>query len=82
MDRKFKIEINQYQQNFNLISNCNNITFINVGTIDVQINQFILVAGASLQIGGNENEIDTTVYNASFSGATNGNLIVIRKIFS
>ena len=82
MDRKYKIELAQYQQNYNLISNCNNITFINTGAISVQINQFILVAGASLSIGGNANEIDTTVYNISFSGATNGNLIVIRKIFS
>ena len=39
MDRQYKIEINQYQQNFNLISNCNNITFINTGAITVQINQ-------------------------------------------
>jgi hypothetical protein len=82
MDRKYKIEINQYQQNFNLISNCNNITFINTGAVTVQVNQFTLVAGASLSIGGNENEIDATVYNVSFSGATNGNLTVIRKIFN
>lgn len=82
MDRQYKIEINQYQQNFNIISNCNNITFINSGAIAVQINQFTLVAGASLSIGGNANEIDTTVYNISFSGATNGNVVVIRKIFN
>jgi hypothetical protein len=82
MDRKYRIEIQQYQQNYNVISQCNNITFINNGTINVQINQFTLVPNASLSIGGNENEIDTTIYNVSFQGATNGNLIVIKKIFS
>ena len=82
MDRKYKIEISQYQQNYNIISNCNNITFINTGAISVKINQFTLVAGASLSIGGNANEIDTTIYTVSFSGATNGNLIIIRKIFT
>jgi hypothetical protein len=82
MDRKYRIEIQQYQQNYNVISQCNNITFINNGAINVQINQFTLVPNASLSIGGNENEIDITVYNVSFQGATNGNLIVIKKIFA
>jgi len=82
MDRKYRIEIQQYQQNYNVISQCNNITFINNGTINVQINQFTLVPNASLSIGGNENEIDSTIYNVSFQGATNGNLIVIKKIFA
>jgi len=82
MDRKYRIEIQQYQQNYNVISQCNNITFINTGSINVQINQFTLVPNSSLAIGGNENEIDTTVYNVSFQGATNGNLIIIKKIFA
>jgi len=82
MDRKYRIEIQQYQQNYNVVSQCNNITFINTGSINVQINQFTLVPNASLAIGGNENEIDTTIYNVSFQGATNGNLIIIKKIFA
>lgn len=82
MDRKYRIEIQQYQQNYNVIAQCNNITFVNTGTINVQINTFILVPNSSLSIGGNENEIDTTIYNVSFQGATNGNLIVIKKIFA
>ena len=82
MDRQYRIEISQYQQNYNVISQSNNITFINTGSINVQINQFILVPNASLSIGGNADEIDTTIYNVSFQGATNGNLIVIKKIFA
>jgi hypothetical protein len=81
MDRKFRIELYQYQQNFSIGSNCNNITFINNGASTIQINSFNLVAGASLSIGGNENEIDTTVYQLNFNGNTNGNVAVIKKIF-
>jgi hypothetical protein len=81
MDRKFRIELYQYQQNTSIASNCNNITFINNGLTTIQINNFNLVAGASLSIGGNENEIDSTVYQLNFQGATNGNVAVIKKIF-
>jgi hypothetical protein len=81
MDRKFRIELYQYQQTTSLQSNCNNITFINNGATTIQINNFNVVAGASLQIGGNENEIDTTIYQLNFQGATNGNVAVIKKIY-
>ena len=81
MDRKFRIELYQYQQNYSIASNCNNITFINNGASTIQINAFNLIAGSSLSIGGNENEIDTTVYQLNFQGATNGNVAVIKKIF-
>ena len=81
MDRKFRIELYQYQQNYSIASNCNNITFINNGASTIQINAFNLIAGSSLSIGGHENEIDTTVYQLNFQGATNGNVAVIKKIF-
>jgi hypothetical protein len=79
--QNYRIDIGQYQQNINIISDCNNITFINTGTIDVQVNTFTIVAGASLSIGGNAEEIDRTIYTINFQGATNGNVVVIRKIF-
>lgn len=81
MDRKFRIELYQYQQNYSIASNCNNITFINNGASTIQVNNFNLVAGASLSIGGNADEVDTTVYQLNFNGATNGNVSVIKKIF-
>lgn len=81
MDRKFRIELYQYQQNTSLQSNCNNITFINNGATTIQINNFNIVAGGQLQIGGNADEIDTTTYQINFQGATNGNVAVIKKIF-
>lgn len=79
--QSFKIEIGQYQQNTNIISDSNNITFINTGAINVEISTFTLIPNASLSIGGNENEIDRTIYNINFQGATDGNVVVIRKIY-
>ena len=81
MDRKYRIELLQYQQNIVIDANCNNITFINIGAINVKVNSFTLVPNSSLSIGGNENEIDVTKYTISFAGATNGNIVVIKKVF-
>lgn len=77
----YRTEFTQYSQNTSIIGNCNAITFINTGTINVQVNQFVLVPDAQLTIGGNENEIDVTNYQINFQGATNGVISVIKKIF-
>lgn len=79
--KQYKIELLQYHQTTQISSGCNSITFLNTGTIDVQINQFVLVPGAGLEIGGNDGEIDTTQYSINFGGATNGNIAVIKKMF-
>lgn len=79
--KKYKIELMQYNQTTQIASNCNGITFINTGTINVEINKFVLVPGASISIGANEGEIDATDYNVSFGGATDGGIVVIKKIY-
>lgn len=61
-------------------SDCNAITFINQGTADVLINNFTLQAGATLEIAGNEDEIDVTKYRISW-GAASGPVYVLRKLF-
>lgn len=49
---------------------CNSILFLNQGTTTVLINDiFPLSSGASLEISGNQNEIDSTVYKLGFTGA-------------
>lgn len=78
--KKYIIDIIQYATNNNLTANCNAITFVNVGTTSCYINKFVLAAGASLSINGNENEIDVTTYSISFTGGT-GILSVIRKYY-
>jgi hypothetical protein len=78
--KKFVLDFQQYANNNNIVSECNSITFVNTGTTDVFINKFLLVAGAALAIGGNENEIDTTVYNIYFPAGA-GALSVIKKYY-
>lgn len=78
--KNYIIDVIQYATNNNLTANCNAITFVNTGSTDCFINKFLLAAGASLSINGNENEIDVTVYNISFTGGT-GILSVIRKFY-
>lgn len=77
----YRTEFTQYTQNTVITGNCNSITFINTGTINVQVNQFVLTPDAQLTIGGNENEIDVTNYQINFQGVTNGVISVIKKIF-
>jgi hypothetical protein len=77
----YRTEFTQYTQNTTITGNCNAITFINTGTIVVQVNQFELAPDAQLTIGGNENEIDVTNYSINFQGATNGVISVIKKIY-
>lgn len=79
MDRKYKVEFTQYNdQNIQVISNCNAITFINNGTLAIVINNILEIpAGGSIAIEGNENEIDTTTYNL----VVRDTCIVLRKLF-
>jgi hypothetical protein len=78
--KKYILDFQQFGSNNNIVSQCNAITFVNTGTTDAFVNKFLLVAGASLVIGGNEGEIDTTVYTFYFTGGV-GNLSVIRKYY-
>lgn len=78
--KKFILDFQQYQINNSIPSNCNAITFVNIGTVDCYVNKFLLTAGSSLAIEGNENEMDTTFYSIFFTGGA-GNLSVIRKFY-
>jgi hypothetical protein len=63
-------------------SNCNEITFINLGTNNVTINNTLtLQPTQSLSISGNACEVDVTNYNVNFNNSVGSNLIVIRKFF-
>lgn len=80
MNQKYKIEFTQYSgQNIEINSNCNAITFINNGaTLPITINNILQIpVGGSIAIEGNENEIDTTIYNLTVKETC----IVLRKLF-
>lgn len=80
MDRQYRTDVSFYTTNQRIIANCNAITFINNGTIDLYINNFPLPAGTTFGIAGNSDEIDITEYIIDFRGATNGSVYVIKKI--
>ena len=77
---QYRIELAQYTENQRVTSSCNAITFINNGVTTILVNNFPVVAGASLDISGNAGEIDVTEYQLNFLGVI-GNMWVIKKMF-
>lgn len=59
------------------------VTFVNLSPTVTAVlnNQFPIAPGASIGFNGNENEIDTTFYNISFTGGTVGQLYAICKFY-
>lgn len=70
-------------QSGSIESNCNAITFINLGTDTVTVMGYPLQTGFQLYLPGSVGEIDRTNYNCMFAGAagTTQSLLVIRKIY-
>jgi hypothetical protein len=81
--QQYYIEIKNYYTTFKISSDCNEITFINIGINAVNISGVPLQQNQSLRISGSIGEIDTTQYDLSFAIpiSTNNNLIVIRKLY-
>lgn len=75
-------EVKIFLQASNIEANCNAITFVNTGTSVAQVNGIYLQPNQSLQLAGNECELDVTKYYCSFSGAGVNQLTVIRKLYA
>jgi hypothetical protein len=69
-----------------VVSNCNDIIFINQGIAPARISRCILLqTGQSWGPGGNAFEFDTTIYQVQFEPANAGDaqdLVVIRKSYN
>jgi len=80
---QYYIETKFYYQSQNVFSDCNGITFVNIGSNNVSINGFPLTQGQQLSIEGNYMEIDQTQYQIEFSLSisVNNNLAVLRKLY-
>jgi hypothetical protein len=80
---QYYIETKFYYQSQNVFSDCNTITFVNLGSNNVLINGFPLTQGQQLTIEGNYLEIDQTQYQIEFSTSisVNNNLAVLRKLY-
>ncbi len=79
--KKYIIVIQQYQQSTSFVPGSNAISFINNGAAIAYLNNIPLPVGATLSIEGNSDEIDVTQYTLNFGTATNGNVLVIQKMF-
>jgi hypothetical protein len=80
---QFYIETKFYYQSQNIYSDCNSITFANLGANQVLVNGFPLTQGQQLTIEGNYLEIDQTQYQIEFSISisVDNNLAVLRKLY-
>jgi hypothetical protein len=80
---KYKLSFSTYQNSTQFNSDCSDITFVNNGASSCIINNdFTLAAGASLSVSCQANEIDTTIYQISFTpSGLNNSLQVIKKNF-
>lgn len=81
--QKFYIETKVYYTNQKISSECNDITFWNQGTTNVEIDGNLLYPNQSLRIAGNIGELDTTQYNIVFATLidTGNKLAVLRKLY-
>lgn len=82
--QQYYIEFKNFYVSQNVGSNCNDITFLNLGLNPVTIAGAVtLQQNQSLRISGNQNEIDTTEYMITFStySSPNNNLVVFRKLY-
>lgn len=82
--QQFYTEFKNFYVSQKVSSQCNDITFLNIGSNPVTIAGAItLQQNQSLQISGNINELDTTEYDIAFTtySSPNNNLLVIRKLY-
>jgi archaellum component FlaF (FlaF/FlaG flagellin family) len=83
MIQKYKIDTLNYNYNYQVRSDCNDITFYNSGGVNLTLNSsLVLTPGASISFSGNEQEIDTTIYTWVFpAGAGVKSITIFRKIY-
>lgn len=79
--RQYTTEARYFYQNTVVPSNCNSITFLNLGTNVATVDGIPLSTNQSIAFTGNEGEINIRDYNISFSGAGTNSLVAIRKIY-
>jgi len=72
----FKEDFSLVDQDGTLTTDCNSITVINTGLVNVKLNGLTLIPGAQYVSDGNIYEINETRYQLSLNG---GSITVIRK---
>ena len=77
--RKYITETKTFTQSSSTDTNCNSLIFVNTGTSNVTIDGLLLTPNQSLNITGNENEVNVKVYYFNFSGAGTNALTILFK---
>jgi len=81
---KYDISFVSYNAPFIIASNCNSITFLNIGTATAYIEGVPIISGSSITIDGNECEYSETYYSLTFDttiAGTTQNFVAIKKTY-
>ena len=79
-ERDVRWIVDKFSKNFSRQFDANTILFINDGLVNVSINDiFSLTPGASLSLEANQNEIDKTYYQITFTAGAGPSLSVWSK---
>lgn len=81
---KYITEVQSYAApiNIDVDSMCVDITFYNNSAATIFINGFPLSAGSTLEITGNDNELNVTKYKIGWNGAVTGECVVVRRKYA
>jgi len=60
-------------------TNANSVIFVNQGTTNVTVDGFLLTPNQSLNITGNQDEINVKIYTFNFSGSGTNQLTIVLK---
>jgi hypothetical protein len=77
--RKYITETKTFQQSGQTDTNANSVIFVNQGTSNVTVDNFLLTPNQSWNITGNVDEMNVKVYSFNFSGAGVNQLTVVLK---
>ena len=77
--RKYITETKIFSQSSQTDTNANSVIFTNQGTSNVTVDGFLLTTNQSLNITGNQDEVNIKVYSFNFSGSGVNQLTVVFK---
>lgn len=77
--RKYITETKIFSQSSQTDTNANSVIFTNQGTSNVTVDGFLLTPNQSLNITGNQDEVNIKVYSFNFSGSGVNQLTVVFK---
>jgi hypothetical protein len=81
MLKKYSPIFISYNTPQNIPTECNSITFINLGTTAAIVENVIIQPSQSFAIDGNACEYMENTLQINFTGIGNNNLVVVKKVF-